>query len=181
MASDNTKSPSARLSTWAYACITLYAVAGHFAGNEHSFLAGAALTAGGLATGWWVAQKLAAAPAVAKGVALVAPLAALALLGLATRPPAAPGRRVLGRELNGTWVSYGSADRFTLRVNGDSAWLSVAAGLQNVGYHATWRGDSVVLRGGGSPLRWRLAQDTTRHAVVIVAGEGLYFLKARSQ
>lgn len=181
MESDNPKSPSARLSTWAYACITLYAVAGHFAGAEHSFLVSAALTALGLATGWWVAQKLAAAPTVAKGAALVAPLAALALLGLATRPPADLGRRVARREMNGTWVSYGSPDRFTLRVNGDSAWLSVAAGLQNVAYHATWRGDSVVLEGGGTPLRWRLAQDTTRHEVAIVAGEGLYFLKARSQ
>ena len=181
MESDNTKSPRARLSTWAYACITLYAVAGHFAGDEHSFLVGAALTAVGLATGWWVAQKLAAASPVAKGVALVVPLAALALLGLVTRPSAGPGQRVARRAMNGTWVSYGSPDRFTLRVNGDSAWLSVAAGLQNVAYHATWRGDSVVLRGGGSPLRWRLAQDTTRHEVAIVAGEGLYFLKARSQ
>jgi len=181
MKSDNTKSPSARLSTWAYACIALYAVAGHFAGDEHSFLVGAALTGVGAATGWWVAQKLAAAPPVAKGVALVAPLAALALLGLATRPPADPGRRVARHEMNGTWVSYGSVDRFTLRVNGDSAWLSVAAGLQNVGFHATWRSDSVVLRGGGPLLRWRLVQDTTRHEVAIVAGEGLYFLKARSQ
>lgn len=181
MSSDNTAPPNVPLSTWAYAFIALYAVVGYFAGNEHSALAGAALTTVGLATGWWVSRKLTAANPVAKGLALVAPLGILLLTALLLRTPPAAGKWVLPREFTGTWASQGVAKELTVRVEGDSAWLSQATGLQNVPFHAKFQHDSLVLRADeADPLVFRVAMDTTRQVLVLVS-DGVNFLRVQAQ
>ena len=162
--------------------MSAYGVAGHFAGNEHSRWAGAALTALGLVVGWWVAAKLARSPTSIRVGALLAPFGLALLAAVAFRAPPPRGLRVPVGALNGTWRSQGLAQPLALRLHGDTAWLSAAAGPRNVAYGAAIRHDSLVLRAEeGEPLRWRIARDTTRHEWVLVAGKGLYFLKAPSQ
>lgn len=167
-----------RFAQWSYALIALYAVVGHFVGQEYSRLVGGVLALLGLLLGWWVAAKLAHSSAKSKVLALVAPIALAGLLGVLHHAPASHGLRVNRRALDGTWVSQGSADTFTVRLAGDSAWLSITAGLQNAAYHAAIHNDSLVLSADETNvLRWGIARDTTRHALVLVAGDGLYFLK----
>jgi hypothetical protein len=164
---------------WFYTFVSVYAVAGYFAGNEHSRLAGVALTTLGLGIGWFVAAKLATSTTKAKALALVVPIGLAGWLAVMLAPSEPHGLRVKRAALEGTWASQGTSTALTVRLQGDSAWLSQAAGLQNVAYQAAVRHDSLVLvaEGVADPLRWRIAQDTTLHRLVLVAGEGIYFLK----
>ena len=181
MSPANPRLSNAQATKWAYAFIALYAAVGHFAGAAYSSLASVALTTVGLAVGWWVAKKLAAASALAKGAALVAPLALLLLGALLLRLPAGEGQRVKARELNGTWASQGTAKAFTVRLAGDSAWLSQAMGPQNVSFQAVLQHDSLVLQADEvDPLVFRVARDTARKRLVLVS-DGVNFLRVEPQ
>lgn len=148
-------------------------------GNEHSRVAGAALTTLGLGIGWWVTGRLAASTIKVRALALVAPIGLAGLLAVLFTSPAPHGLRVKRTALEGTWASQGDSPGSTVRLHGDSAWLTVPSGLQNVGCRAAVRQDSLVLTAEGvaEPLRFRIAQDTALHRLVLVAGENLYFLK----
>lgn len=157
----------------------MYGVVGYFIGNEHDRVAGAALTTLGLGIGWWVTARLAASTTKVKVAALVAPIGLAGSLVALLTPPAPHDLRVKRTALEGTWASRGDSPGSTVRVHGDSAWLTVPSGLQNVGCRAAVRQDSLVLTAEGvaEPLRFRIAQDTALHRLVLVAGKGLYFLK----
>ena len=110
--------PSARLSSWSYVLISEYAVAGCFAGQEYSRMAGLALTVLGLATGWRVATKLTHSQTSVRVGALLAPLI-LVLLAVNVRRATTPrGFHVQASALNDTWVSQGLAAPITVRLEG---------------------------------------------------------------
>jgi hypothetical protein len=171
--------PSSRLtsSPWSYVFPTVYLLTAHFLGKELHPLAGLILAPFGLLIGWLVARRLRTGRVRAKLLALCLPLL---LLAAVVRPVAAAGSVATSKALHGIWTTQMDSRQFTLRLRGDTAWLSVEPGLKNVTYQARIRQDSLVLTASAdNQLLFHISQRW--NGAFELDADGLHFTQITSQ
>lgn len=165
-----------KLSSWLLIISTVYAVAGHFLGNELSLVLGFVSTPLCLLIGFLIGRKYALSSTTLKAAILSAPLL---LLVFVVSYKNSNTRVASRKELNGSWVATTSKAKFTLTVKDTTGLFSVEPGPKNVSYRVHLNSDSLILTAeGGNRLACQVAM-LSDGTLVLNAGGGLFFNQSK--